>query len=94
MFDLLIAIVLTRVFWGYGADVGTGKWLSVFIYIAFYLASGYLGFIFFTSLVAAVPTAIVLMLISMVNDKKRVQAHKDRLEAENLMRAYRPKNAK
>ncbi len=87
MFELLIMLVLSKLFWDYGRSMGTGKWLSASIYILSYCACAQLGFGLFSALIAIVPASLALILLSTLRDKQRIQAVRDKKQAELLRKA-------
>ena len=87
MFELLIMIVLAKVFWNYGRSMGTGKWLSPGIYVLSCFACAQFGFGLFSALIAIIPASIVLMLLSTMRDKQRIQAVREKKDAELLRKA-------
>ena len=87
MFELLIVIVLAKVFWNYGRSMGTGKWLSAGIYILSCFGCTQFGFGTFSALFAIIPASVVLMLLSSMHDKQRIQALRDSKEHEALRKA-------
>ncbi len=74
MFELIIVAVLCKVLWDYGRG----------IYLVFCYVGMQLDFGLFSALLAALPTAVVLLSLSILNDRQRSQAQRIHKEASGM----------
>ncbi|MFW5860006.1 MAG: hypothetical protein ACOCYP_08260 [Planctomycetota bacterium] len=73
MLELIVFVALAGVFWRYGKQMGSGRYLSLGLYISACLGLWANGIFLITPMLAAIPTGILVMILSCMNDKQRVQ---------------------
>ena len=75
MLELIVIVILSGVFWRYGKEMGSGKWIMIITFIGCYIGIAMVIPIIFVPVIgSAILTSILGICLSVMSDRKRLKS--------------------
>ena len=84
MFEIILLVALCGVFWRYGKEMGTGKWIMIGVFIGCWIGIAAVFPVPILPLIgSAVITSILGILLSIMKDKQKRNEMDNKCEIQN-----------